>query len=1078
MSRKPGNADSSPHQSQHIANLKLVLCIAALSSGIALSVGMTSCGGSSPSAPATISSFAANPTSVTAGASASLTGSFSGGTGVITPGNLPATSGTALSVSPATTTTYTLTVTPSSSTAVAATATATVTVYPAPAIASFSASPSTITAGASVSLTALFTNGTGVITPGNQAVISGAAVSVSPTATTTYTLTVTNPSGTAITQSATVTVNPVPAATITSLSPSSATATGDAFSLTVNGTGFLSGATVQWTGSSLSTTFGNSTQLIASVPASLVKAVGSASITVINPGAAASNAVSFPINQPEPVITSLSPTSAAAGGAAFTLTVNGTGFFLGATVEWNSTPLPTTFVSPTQMTATVASTLITSQGTATVTVSSSGVTSNPESFTINPPVPGITSLSPISTAAGGGDFTLTVNGTGLLSGATVQWNGTPLTTTFVSSTQLTASVSASLITAIGSAQVAVTNPDGAVSNFGTFFMTGWVTLATVNWELDNDETLTLNSDGSWSIAISGDNLPYGIPGNAPQQSGTNWAGFSQQASYPQPGTIASITDWNVQVISGTAPRSCCIGSGSNPNSSISAISYTPTSVSIRGTDYIQNRVTFTLQIQYLAIPLASGYVNPKYLIMGVTYAPPGGGTGSYVSYQNSTTVGNTSTNSSSFSNGVTLSIGLTGGVNGFLAGQGTTTLSSGWMQKTSSSTSVTISKTNSTTFKTPGVPTAYSPVNHDYDLIWLWLNPVSVFSAPADPSAGNFTLWNGYGFDLADPLQDVDVWPIYVGYLNGDFGPLSAQDADVLSRSWVTTQSFAPGGGPGITSADYPNILGADPFAYNPYDANTGYQLVLDSTSNPPTSTDGRFTALQVGSSTPQSIPYPQAPLDSATGEQETYQLQNQTQTITKQISDYTYTVGFGLEAKYSANFLGFASGGGDLKASWNLTWENSSETDISNQSTQTDMAQITGPPCPALAPPCNPQYSEPHEFALYQDNLYGTFMFWPNPYFSISSLVPSTDTIAAGGTATYVISTLAQAGYAGSSLTFSVTGLPSGVTYNQGPVAPGNAFGLDVVTAPTTPQGTYPLTISATDGSQSYFAYATLVVN
>ena len=59
-------------------------------------------------------------------------------------------------------------------------------------------------------LTAVFANGTGVITPGNIAVTSGVAVSVSPTATTTYTLTVTPPAvGTAITQTATVTVNPV-----------------------------------------------------------------------------------------------------------------------------------------------------------------------------------------------------------------------------------------------------------------------------------------------------------------------------------------------------------------------------------------------------------------------------------------------------------------------------------------------------------------------------------------------------------------------------------------------------------------------------------------------------------------------------------------------------------------------------------------------------------------------------------------------------------------------------------------------------------------------------------------------------
>jgi hypothetical protein len=102
----------------------------------------------------------------------------------------------------------------------------------------------------------------------------------------------------------------------------------------------------------------------------------------------------------------------------------------------------------------------------------------------------------------------------------------------------------------------------------------------------------------------------------------------------------------------------------------------------------------------------------------------------------------------------------------------------------------------------------------------------------------------------------VDVWPIYVGYLNGDFGPLDAQDAGARARSWANTQTFGPGQGQGITSADFPNILKADPFANNPYDANSGYVLTLAPGTSPATSTDGRFTASSPGNTTPQSIPY------------------------------------------------------------------------------------------------------------------------------------------------------------------------------------------------------------------------------
>ena len=126
------------------------------------------------------------------------------GTGVITPGNIAVTSGTPVSVSPAATTTYTLTVTPTSGTAV--TGMTTVTVDPAPIDHEFRGEPGDHHTGTSSSLTAVFANGTGVITPGNITVTSGTAVSVSPTTTTIYTLTVTPPLGTAITQTTTVSI--------------------------------------------------------------------------------------------------------------------------------------------------------------------------------------------------------------------------------------------------------------------------------------------------------------------------------------------------------------------------------------------------------------------------------------------------------------------------------------------------------------------------------------------------------------------------------------------------------------------------------------------------------------------------------------------------------------------------------------------------------------------------------------------------------------------------------------------------------------------------------------------------------
>jgi len=82
-------------------------------------------------------------------------------------------------------------------------------------------------------------------------------------------------------------------------------------------------------------------------------------------------------------------------------------------------------------------------------------------------------LIPASTAPGGSGFTLTVNGIGFLSSSVVNWNGAPLSTTFVSGTQLTAGVPAGKINVRGTAAVTVSTPGpgGGVSNIAYFQIT-------------------------------------------------------------------------------------------------------------------------------------------------------------------------------------------------------------------------------------------------------------------------------------------------------------------------------------------------------------------------------------------------------------------------------------------------------------------------------------------------------------------------------------------------------------------------------------------------------------------------------
>ena len=169
---------------------------------------------------------------------------------------------------------------------------------------------------------------------------------------------------------------PPTAPALGSLAPSSATAGGAAFTLTANGSNFVSGATVQWNGAARTTTFVSATQLSATIAAADIAAAGTAQVSVLNPGGAASGALPFTITAAPPptapTLGSLAPSSATAGGPAFTLTANGSNFVSGATVQWNGAARTTTFVSGTQLRAAIAAADIAAAGTAQVSVLNPG----------------------------------------------------------------------------------------------------------------------------------------------------------------------------------------------------------------------------------------------------------------------------------------------------------------------------------------------------------------------------------------------------------------------------------------------------------------------------------------------------------------------------------------------------------------------------------------------------------------------------------------------------------------------------------------------------------------------------------
>jgi len=271
-----------------------------------------------------------------------------------------------------------------------------------------------------------------------------------------------------------------PAPSLTSINPTNVAAGGGAFTLTAAGSNFAITSVVRWNGSARTTTFVSSTQLQAQITAADIATPGTAPVTVFTPtpGGGTSTASTFTINNPVPTLSSLSPSTAAVGSGAFTLTVTGTNYLPSSVVRWKGSNRTTTFVSSTQLRAQILATDIAATGTAAVTVfnpTPGGGTSASQTFTITStnPVPTLSSISPTSAIAGNPSFTLTATGTNFAITSVVRWNGSNRATTFFSSTQLQAAISAADIVNAGSALVTVftPTPGGGGSTAQTFTIT-------------------------------------------------------------------------------------------------------------------------------------------------------------------------------------------------------------------------------------------------------------------------------------------------------------------------------------------------------------------------------------------------------------------------------------------------------------------------------------------------------------------------------------------------------------------------------------------------------------------------------
>ena len=367
------------------------------------------------------------------------------------------------------------------------------------------------------------------------------------------------------------------------------------------------------------------------------------------------------VTNPVPTISSLSPNNATAYSSQFLLTVNGGNFSADSVVNWDGTPLTTTFVSASQVTATIAASNLTSMGSVSVTVTNpapGGGTTSGLTFSVTNPVPTITSLTPTSTQTGGAQFTLIVDGTNYLLNSVVNWNGTALTTTFVTSTRLTAVVPSGNITSAVTANITVTNPTpgGGTTSVTTFDVTNPVP--------------TLSSLSQTAIPAASNGLTITLTGtHFTSTSVAQWAGSNRTTHYLSATAVSMDILTSDLVSSGSfavTVSNPAPGGGVSSGVNFNVTNPVPIATSLDPASIATGSDTFTLTVtgsrfiptsvvKWGGVALMTSYVDSNTLtatvsstrivtagssLVSVTNPTPGGGTSGnvkFIAYSSATT---------------------------------------------------------------------------------------------------------------------------------------------------------------------------------------------------------------------------------------------------------------------------------------------------------------------------------------------------------------------------------------------------------------------------------------------------------
>ncbi len=300
--------------------------------------------------------------------------------------------------------------------------------------------------------------------------------------------------------------SPNPAPTIASLSTLSIPAGNPDFTLQIDGTGFIAGTSVQFDKSELTPSFVSQTRVTVTVPHDLVATARIVEVAAVSPapGGGTSNALEFTIENPAPVLQTLSLTSILAGSGDFALTLTGSSFASGAAVNFGSQALQPTSSSATQLEVTVPTTLIAAGEIVQVSVTNPGPgggTSDLQPFTVLNPAPALSSLSVESALLGSSALSLELTGTNFIPATSVVVGSTVLKPVIISSTQLSITLPETTLANSGVFQLQAVNPGpgGGASNSVQF---------TVNNPVPELSALSVDN-----ILVGSTALPLGISGS-------------------------------------------------------------------------------------------------------------------------------------------------------------------------------------------------------------------------------------------------------------------------------------------------------------------------------------------------------------------------------------------------------------------------------------------------------------------------------------------------------------------------------------------------------------------------------------